>query len=113
MADYKHQYRGSLHCAAQVFRNEGKPEPPDAGAAQAGRKLTSRHPPIPPPAQVPLRFVSPTCSACQPISRVCADPTRSLPDRGFTMSFLRLWPHSVLSLLIFEQLRRLTGIKPI
>lgn len=33
--------------------------------------------------------------------------------RGFTMSFLRLWPHSVLSLLVFEQLRKLSGINPI
>ncbi len=23
MADHKHEYRGSLHCAAQVLRNEG------------------------------------------------------------------------------------------
>ncbi|KAK4693985.1 hypothetical protein P7C70_g8825, partial [Phenoliferia sp. Uapishka_3] len=33
--------------------------------------------------------------------------------KGFTMCFLRLWPHSVLSLLAFEQLRRISGIKPI
>ncbi|KAK4050038.1 hypothetical protein OIO90_005228 [Microbotryomycetes sp. JL221] len=33
--------------------------------------------------------------------------------KGFTMCFLRLWPHSVLSLLVFEQLRRATGIAPI
>lgn len=33
--------------------------------------------------------------------------------RGFSMCFLRLWPHSVLSLLVFEQLRKLTGIAPI
>jgi len=24
MADYKHEFKGSLHCAAQVFRNEGE-----------------------------------------------------------------------------------------
>ncbi|KAM0792673.1 hypothetical protein ACM66B_002453 [Microbotryomycetes sp. NB124-2] len=33
--------------------------------------------------------------------------------KGFTMCFLRLWPHSVLSLLFFENLRRLAGVKPI
>jgi hypothetical protein len=33
--------------------------------------------------------------------------------KGFTMCFLRLWPHSVLSLLAFERLRNLAGIAPI
>jgi len=33
--------------------------------------------------------------------------------KGFTMCFLRLWPHSVISLLVFEQLRKLSGIAPI
>lgn len=33
--------------------------------------------------------------------------------KGFTMSFLRLWPHSVLSLLVFEQLRKVAGLNPI
>ncbi|KAI5481381.1 hypothetical protein MNV49_005003 [Pseudohyphozyma bogoriensis] len=33
--------------------------------------------------------------------------------KGFTMCFLRLWPHSVISLLVFEQLRRLSGLAPI
>ena len=33
--------------------------------------------------------------------------------KGFTMCFLRLWPHSVISLLVFEQLRKLSGIAPV
>ncbi|KAM0750705.1 mitochondrial carrier [Meredithblackwellia eburnea MCA 4105] len=33
--------------------------------------------------------------------------------KGFTMCFLRLWPHSVISLLTFEQLRKVAGLKPI
>ncbi|KAJ3150547.1 hypothetical protein HDU89_002953 [Geranomyces variabilis] len=61
MADKTHKYRGSLHCVATVFRQEGV-----------------------------FAFY-----------------------RGFAMSFVRLWPHSVLSLLAFEQLRKLSGIAPI
>ncbi|KAJ3176545.1 hypothetical protein HDU87_005239 [Geranomyces variabilis] len=61
MADKAHKYRGSLHCVATVFYQEGV-----------------------------FAFY-----------------------RGFAMSFLRLWPHSVLSLLAFEQLRKLSGIAPI
>ncbi|GAA5843812.1 hypothetical protein JCM5353_002512, partial [Sporobolomyces roseus] len=33
--------------------------------------------------------------------------------KGFTMCFLRLWPHSIVSLLVFEQLRRNLGLAPI
>ncbi|GAA5913436.1 hypothetical protein JCM5296_003632 [Sporobolomyces johnsonii] len=33
--------------------------------------------------------------------------------KGFTMCFLRLWPHSIVSLLVFEQLRRGLGMAPI
>ncbi|GAA5895126.1 uncharacterized protein JCM6883_002327 [Sporobolomyces salmoneus] len=33
--------------------------------------------------------------------------------KGFSMCFLRLWPHSILSLLVFEQLRKNLGLAPI
>lgn len=32
---------------------------------------------------------------------------------GATMCFLRLWPHSVLSLLVFEYVRKMAGLNPI
>lgn len=54
------------------------------------------------------------------ISRVRpeADLERTFPGprafyKGFTMCFLRLWPHSIVSLLVFEQLRRNLGLAPI
>ncbi|POY72932.1 hypothetical protein BMF94_4008 [Rhodotorula taiwanensis] len=33
--------------------------------------------------------------------------------KGFSMCFWRLWPHSIVSLLVFEQLRLLVGMKPL
>lgn len=33
--------------------------------------------------------------------------------KGFTMCWLRLWPHSVVSLLAFEKLRQVAGLRPI
>ncbi|BGP53618.1 hypothetical protein JCM8202v2_001185 [Rhodotorula sphaerocarpa] len=33
--------------------------------------------------------------------------------KGFSMCFWRLWPHSIVSLLVFEQLRALVGMKPL
>ncbi|GAA93795.1 uncharacterized protein L969DRAFT_92285 [Mixia osmundae IAM 14324] len=34
-------------------------------------------------------------------------------SKGFTMCFLRLWPHSVVSLMLYEQLRKAFAISPI
>ncbi|GAA5854756.1 hypothetical protein JCM8547_004060 [Rhodosporidiobolus lusitaniae] len=33
--------------------------------------------------------------------------------KGFSMCFARLWPHSLVSLVVFEQLRKATGMAPV
>jgi len=33
--------------------------------------------------------------------------------KGFVMCFLRLWPHTVLSLIVFENLRKFAGLRPV
>ncbi|BGO89255.1 hypothetical protein NBRC10512_003929 [Rhodotorula toruloides] len=33
--------------------------------------------------------------------------------KGFAMSFWRLWPHSIVSLIVFEQARKLFGLPPV
>lgn len=35
------------------------------------------------------------------------------PYRGLAMCWVRLWPHTVVSLSLFEWLRKLTGLRPI
>ncbi|TNY19132.1 mitochondrial carrier domain-containing protein [Rhodotorula diobovata] len=61
MSDKTGQYRGSVHCAALLLKNEG-----------------------------PLAFY-----------------------KGFSMCFWRLWPHSLVSLVVFEQLRKAVGMTAI
>jgi 23S rRNA pseudoU1915 N3-methylase RlmH len=33
--------------------------------------------------------------------------------KGFSMCFARLWPHSLVSLVVFEQLRKAAGLPAI
>ncbi|BGP37543.1 hypothetical protein JCM10450v2_001458 [Rhodotorula kratochvilovae] len=61
MNDRTGQYRGAIHCAALLLKNEG-----------------------------PLAFY-----------------------KGFSMCFWRLWPHSLVSLVVFEQLRKAVGMTAI
>lgn len=91
MTDSSGTYRNALHCAATTLKNEGE---------------SSRRP----------LLLSPLHS-----SERDADPKREPPRlagplafyKGFSMCFWRLWPHSIVSLLVFEQLRALVGMKPL
>jgi len=85
MSDKTGRYSNALQCAALILKDEGE------------YKLLCRC------STAPRKLISRVAKLSGPMAFY----------KGFTMCFLRLWPHSIVSLLVFEQLRRGLGMAPI
>lgn len=103
MADTTHQFKGVLHCVALLMKNEGE-LPSLTSLPITGRCASS------PSLRATIRRRSLTLK----LTNYSLFPTGPLAlYSGATMCFLRLWPQSVLSLLVFEYTRKAAGIAPI